>query len=239
MKSINKIKFEEIILHEDDNYIIIDKPAYLSTLEDRKDSVNVNLLAKKYNPDCIINHRLDKETSGALVIAKNEEAYRHFSILLEHHKVNKIYQALVWGTHQFEEMLIEAPLHITGSGKVRLDPRGKHSATIVRTTEKFRTNTLVECKILTGKKHQIRIHLANVEAPIVNDDTYGGKPLFLSDVKRKYKGKDFEEEKPLSRRVCLHSKKVSFESLDGKEVTVVAPLPKDIEIILKQLRKFA
>ena len=237
MKNI-RVKFQEIILFEDDNYIIINKPAYLSTLEDRKDQINVDLLAKKYFAKSIVNHRLDKETSGVLVIAKHEEAYRHFSILLEKHKVNKIYQALVWGTHAFEELLIEAPLHISGSGKVKIDPKGKYSATIVRSVEKFKNNTLVECKILTGKKHQIRIHLASADASIVNDETYGGKPLFLSDVKRNYRPKGEEEERPLSRRVCLHSKKLSFISLDGKEIVVEAPLPKDIEVILKQLRKF-
>jgi len=239
LKKKLKFKFSEAIVFEDDEYIIIDKPPFISTLQDRFDSINISDLAKEYCPGAIVNHRLDKETSGLLVIAKNEEAYRHFSILLENHEVHKLYHTIVWGTHQFQEMLIEAPLLVTNSGKVRVDPAGKYSATIVKTLELFPKHSLLECKILTGKKHQIRIHLGSGGAPIIHDGTYGGDPLYLSDLKRNYKGKSSSEERPLSRRVMLHSKQLAFENQAGKLIELDTDYPSDFELILKKLRKFS
>ena len=231
------MNFKEHIIFEDDNYIIINKPPFVSTLQDRVDKINISDLAKEYYANAIVNHRLDKETSGVLVIAKSENAYRHFAILLENRAVDKYYQALVWGIHNFEQLLIEAPLRVSGSGKVSIDPRGKYSATIAKTIEKFKNQTLVECKLLTGKKHQIRIHLASANASIVHDPLYGGAPLLLSDIKKKYKPKTEVDELPISRRVLLHAKTIRFESLDGKIIEVTTDFPKDIELVLKQIRK--
>ncbi len=232
------MNFKKHILYEDDHYIIIDKPPYVSTLQDRVDAVNISDLAKEYDPKAIVNHRLDKETSGLLVIARSEEAYRHFSILLEHRNVEKHYHALVWGIHQFNEMLIEAPLKVTGSGKVHIDPAGKYSATVVKTLEHFGQHSLLECKILTGKKHQIRIHLASGDASIIHDERYGGEPLFLSNIKRNYRPKKEVEERPISRRVLLHAYSIEFESIDGKRIKLQSEYPDDFNLVLKQLRKF-
>jgi len=235
---IRKIKFEDLIIFQDDNYIIINKPPHISTLDDRHDPVNIKLLAKKYMESTQVNHRIDKETSGVLVIAKHAEAYRHFSILLEDRKVDKTYHAITWGRHNFEEMLIEAPIEIRNNGRVVVTAKGKYSATIAKTLKIYSNNTLIECKPITGKKHQIRVHLASGEAPIINDELYGGNSLFLSDLKRKYKPKDELEERPLMDRFALHAKKINFISLGGEEINVEADYPKDFSRVIKQLDKW-
>ena len=235
---IHKLKFEDLIIFQDDNYIIINKPPHVSTLDDRHDPVNIKLLAKAYLETTQVNHRIDKETSGVLVIAKQAEAYRHFSILLEERKVDKTYHAVTWGRHNFEEMLIEAPIEIRNNGRVVVSPKGKHSATIAKTLKIYNNNTLVECKPITGKKHQIRVHLASRDAPIINDELYGGEPLYLSGLKRKYKPKYELEERSLMDRFALHAKEIKFISLDGEEIHVVADYPKDFQRVIKQLDKW-
>ena len=239
MKKKNKsIKFSDIIIHEDDNYIIVNKPPHFATLDDRHDPVSIKSLAKEYLPEAQVNHRLDKETSGALVIAKHPEAYRHFSILLEDRKVDKTYHAIVWGIHNFQEMMIEAPLEIKSNGRVVVNSKGKQSSTVARTLKIYDNNSLIECKPITGKKHQIRIHLASGGAPIINDELYGGKDIFLSDLKKKYRPKDEQEERSLMDRFALHSKELSFKSIDGKTINVIADYPKDFERVIKQLNKW-
>ena len=238
MKKNKKLSLKELIIYEDDNYIIINKPPHIATLDDRHDPISVKSLAKEYHADAQVNHRLDKETSGLLVIAKHPEAYRHFSILLEDRQVAKTYHAISWGRHNFGEVLIEAPLEIKNNGKVIVSDRGKYSATIVKTLKIYNQNTLIECKPITGKKHQIRIHLASGEAPIINDEMYGGKDIFLSDLKKKYKPKADQEEVSLIDRFALHSKHLVFESIDGKTIEVEADYPKDFSRVIKQLDKW-
>lgn len=238
MKKNNQIIFTDFIIYEDDNYIIINKPPHLSTLDDRHDKINIKALSKSYYTDAQVNHRLDKETSGVLVIAKNPNAYRHFSILLENRNAKKTYHAIIWGVHNFNEMLIEAPLEIKSNGKVIVSNLGKYSATIAKTLKIYNHFSLVSCQPITGKKHQIRIHLASGGAPIINDELYGGNPIFLSHLKKKYKPKEEQEERSLINRFALHSYNLSFKSIDGKEINVTAPYPKDFERVVKQLEKW-
>ena len=98
-----KIKFEDLILFENQDYIVINKPAYVATLDERQadNSQSILRMAKAYSSDAQMGHRLDKETSGILAIAKNPEAYRHLSMQFEHRQVAKRYHAVVNGTHDF------------------------------------------------------------------------------------------------------------------------------------------
>src|SRR5690242_15127515 len=93
--------FKALILSEDDDYILINKPPFISTLEDRHDRVNILALARNYADDAQVCHRLDKDTSGVLAIAKNPEAYRHLSMQFEHREVSKVYHAIADGIHDF------------------------------------------------------------------------------------------------------------------------------------------
>lgn len=231
--------FKELILFEDDNYIIINKPVGIAALQDRHDRYSVLAMSKNYHAESQLCHRLDKETTGTLAIAKNEAAYRHLAIQFENRRVDKIYHAIVNGTKNFTGHRVDLPLTIAGSGKVSIDKKkGKESITIVDTLKVFRWHTLVQCKILTGRMHQIRVHLAALQAPIAGDDQYGGKPVFLSAFKKNFNLGKYEEERPIMSRLALHAFRLSFSDLNGQNISVEAPYPKDFAVLMKQLNRY-
>jgi len=233
-----KIQFKDLILYEDQDYIIINKPSQLSTLEDRNDPHSIIEMARGYTEDAQVGHRLDKETSGALAIAKHPEAYRALAMQFEHRKVKKIYHAVCDGIHSFQDVQVDLPIYANSKGSVRVSHRGGKSAqTIVKTLEVYKQHTLVECQPVTGRMHQIRVHLASLHASIVGDEQYGGKPFYLSAIKRKYNLKRDTEELPLIRRVALHARALDIELLNQQRVCIEAPYPKDFGVLLKQLDK--
>lgn len=230
-------RFEDWILFENENYVLVNKPPFLSTLEDRQSERNLLDLARGYTPDAQVAHRLDKNTSGVIAIAKNPEAYRHLSMQFEKRKVYKIYHALTDGIHKFEDHRINIPLLTTGKGEVKPSRKGKPSETILNSVKAYRNHTLLSCKPLTGRMHQVRVHCAFAGAPITCDELYGGKWLYLSSLKRKFNIGKFEEEQPLMKRYALHAREIEFTDLDGKKVGASAPYPKDFDVLLKQLEK--
>ncbi len=233
-------KFQDLILFENNDIIVVNKPPFLSSLDEREGGdLNLLRLAKSYWDDAQICHRLDKETSGALIIAKNPEAYRFVSIQFEKRQVKKVYHAVIDGTHVFENLLIDLPILNVGKGNVTISRQeGKRAETWFNSLKYFKHYTLVECKPVTGRMHQIRIHLATQRASISGDDLYKGKPVLLSDLKRNYRlGKD-QEELPIMKRFALHAYEVTFKINPEEEITVHAPYPKDFETLLKLLEKF-
>jgi 23S rRNA pseudouridine955/2504/2580 synthase len=234
-----KINFKGLILFEDKDYIVINKPSYISTLNDRNSEGNSIIEhARKYIPTAQVNHRLDKETSGALAIAKNPAAYRELSIQFEDRKVEKVYHAVAEGLHNFIDIKVDAPILPLVKGFVRIDFReGKPAETVFNTLNTFKRHSLIECKPITGRMHQIRVHLSHIGAPIVSDHRYGGKPLFLSSLKKHFNLKKETEELPLIKRVALHARALSFKLLNKQPITVEAPYPKDLAVLLSQLEK--
>ena len=231
-----KITIEDLILYEDDNYFLVNKPPFLSTLEDRADPHNLLKLAREYVPDAQVCHRLDKDTSGVLAIAKNPEAYRHMSLQFEKRTISKIYHAVVDGIHNFQETLVDEPILKMDDGLVRINRReGKSAQTYFSVLKSFRMHTLVECRPITGRMHQIRIHLTTLHAPITGDETYGGKPFFLSSVKRKFNLKKQTEEQPIMERMALHAQALRFNDLNDIPRVVEAPYPKDMSALVHQL----
>lgn len=233
-------KFQDIILFENDDLIVVNKPPFLASLDEREGGeINLLRLAKQYSDDAQICHRLDKETSGALVIAKNPEAYRLVSMQFERRKVNKVYHAIIDGTHVFEDLKVDLPILNLGNKNVTISrAEGKLAETWFKSLQYFKHYTLVECRPVTGRMHQIRIHLASQKASIAGDSMYGGKPVFLSKIKRGYRlGKD-QEEQPIMKRFALHAKEITFKINDEESVTIEAPYPKDFATLLKQLEQF-
>jgi 23S rRNA pseudouridine955/2504/2580 synthase len=230
------IHFKELILHQDKDYIVIDKPPGLSTLEDRVDTQNVLVMARAYEPEAQAAHRLDKDTSGVLAIARNPQAYRHLSMQFEHRTVTKVYHAVVDGRHELEDVTVKASILKQPDGMVKLTSQGKEAETRFQTLEIFRFHTLVECRPLTGRMHQIRIHLASKRAPITGDSLYGGKPFLVSSIKRNYRIKKDTEEQPLIQRMALHAFSLEFRGLDGVTIQCEAPYPRDMAALLRQLR---
>jgi 23S rRNA pseudouridine955/2504/2580 synthase len=233
-------KLADLILFENDDLIVVNKPPFISSLDEREGGeVNMLRLAKQYSDDAQICHRLDKETSGALIIAKNPEAYRHVSMQFERRKVKKVYHAVIDGTHVFEELFVDLPILNVGKSSVTISRQeGKRAETWFNSLKYYKHYTLVECRPVTGRMHQIRIHLATQRASIAGDEMYKGKPVFLSKLKKKYHLGKEQEELPIMKRFALHAYEVTFKLLNGEDVTIHAPYPKDFETLLKLLDKF-
>jgi RluA family pseudouridine synthase len=232
----SKLNIQDIILFEDDDFFLVNKPPFLSTLADRHEKTHLLALAREYAADAQVCHRLDKDTSGVLAIAKNPEAYRHMSLQFEKREVTKTYHAVTDGIHHFKNTLVDEPILKADDGVVRISKRdGKPAQTYFTTLKAYRFHTLIDCKPVTGRMHQIRIHLATLKAPITGDDVYGGKPFYLSQVKRGFNLKKQTEEQPIMKRMALHAYALEFADLGGVSREVIAPYPKDIQALIRQL----
>lgn len=233
-----KFNFADIILFEDDDLVLVNKPPFLSTLEDRHEKINLLGLARAYTSDAQVCHRLDKDTSGVLAIAKNPEAYRHISMQFEHREVNKTYHAVVDGVHNFQEQLVDLPILKQDDGIVKISKReGKPAQTYFTSLRSYRNHTLIACRPITGRMHQIRIHLSTLGASITGDELYGGKPLYLSSLKRGFNLKKGTEEQPLMKRMALHAFSLEFRDLAGNSQKIEAPYPKDYQVLVRQLEQ--
>jgi 23S rRNA pseudouridine955/2504/2580 synthase/23S rRNA pseudouridine1911/1915/1917 synthase len=231
-------------LYEDDDLIIVNKPARLLAIPDRFDgqipSVRT-ILQHEIGQPVFVVHRIDRDTSGAIVFAKHEAAHKYMSGLFERHEVGKFYAGLVLGVPSPEAGRIEAPIaeHPVIKGKMMTAKRGKASVTDYRVVESWPLHSLVQWQIHTGRTHQIRVHMQSIGHPIVCDEMYGdGKPFLLSSIKRKYNMSRAEEaERPLLSRLALHAYRLTFTGPNGAEINAEAPLPKDIAACVSQLRK--
>ncbi len=232
-----RLTFKELVIWEDANYWVINKPPFISTLDDRNDPINILSLAKSESIDAQVCHRLDKETSGILIVAKNPEAYRHMSIQFENRSINKVYHAVADGIHDFKDRVVEDRILKLSNGTVKIDRKGKEAKTVFNTLHAFKLHTLIDCKPVAGRMHQIRIHLANLGASISGDAYYGGRPFFLSSVKRNYNLKKDTDEQPLIKRHALHAYELTFLSMEDEKITVKADYPKDFRVLVEQLGK--
>lgn len=232
----SKVIFSTWVLFEDPDFLVINKPPFISTLEDRNEPVNILSLAREAEPDPQVCHRLDKDTSGVLAIARNPEAYRHLSMQFENREVIKTYHAVADGIHRFENKLVDRPILKLSDGTVKIAHEGKPAQTYFNTEQTFKNNTLIKCNPITGRMHQIRIHLAYLKAPITGDETYGGRPFLVSSVKRNFHLKKMTEEQPLMKRMALHAFSLEFALISGKKIKIEAPYPKDFKALLHQLQ---
>ena len=237
---MKRFSFKQSIVFENDNYIAICKPSGISSLHERLGrSRSIFEEAKRYNEDLQLCHRLDKETSGVLLISKHSKAYSHAAKSFEKRKVNKVYHAICDGTHFFDQTEVSLPLITTRSGRSAVNSlKGKPSKTIFSTLEVFNHFALVKCEPITGRQHQIRIHLATQNASISADQIYGGKLPYLSLFKKNFSIRQDKEETPMINRFALHAHSLEFEDVDGTSLKIEASYPNDMAVFIKLLRKY-
>lgn len=237
------MKLAELIIFEDDDFIALNKPSGLLSIPDRegKEISLKNLLVDKYEKIFTV-HRLDRETSGLIVFAKNETAHRHLSIQFEERRTEKIYAGLVIGSPANQKGTIDLPIaeNMVTRGTMIINRRGKQSLTDYEVLESFGSYSWMQFRIHTGRTHQIRVHMKDLGHPIVCDALYGdGKPLLLSSLKNKFKlSKNELEERPILSRLALHAYQLSFTKPGDKKIELAAELHKDLKASLQQLNKW-
>jgi 23S rRNA pseudouridine955/2504/2580 synthase/23S rRNA pseudouridine1911/1915/1917 synthase len=230
------------IIFENDDYVAINKPAGLLTIPDREQSEKSlkEMLQEKYGAIFTV-HRLDKDTSGLVIFAKNETAHKFFSRLFEERKIEKYYLGIVIGAPENKTGSIDAPIteHLLHKGTMTVHRNGKPSLTTYEVLDLNKHFSLVSFQLHTGRTHQIRVHAKHIGHPLAGDPLYGdGKPILLSSIKKKFKlSKHDEEERPMISRLALHSYKLSFEDPDQKRVELVAEMPKEFRALMQQLKK--
>jgi 23S rRNA pseudouridine955/2504/2580 synthase/23S rRNA pseudouridine1911/1915/1917 synthase len=236
------IKLSDHIIKEDEDLIAINKPAGLLTIPDREGKeISLKQILKEKYGNIFTVHRLDKETSGVVVFARHEQSHKQLSQAFEARETIKIYQGMVLGTPHQESSTINEPIaeHPSKRGLMTVYKKGKESITEYKVLENFKIYSWMQFRILTGRTHQIRVHMKHLGHPIVCDPLYGdAKPVFISSIKRKnFKlSKEDETERPILSRLALHSWQLSFQ-LNAKNYSLEAELPKDLRALLQQLRK--
>lgn len=221
------------ILYEDNDIIIVNKPKgmVVHPANGNPDGTLVNAIMAickdslsgiggEIRPGIV--HRLDKNTSGAIIVAKNDKAHIELSKQLKNHEIKKTYIALVRGIVKENNATINMPIarSKTDRKKMAVDKNGKEAITHFKVLERFDDCTLLEVNIETGRTHQIRVHLSHIGYPIIGDDVY-------SNGKNRWNVKG----------QCLHAKSLDFKHpITGKQMHIEAPLPKYLTDILKELK---
>lgn len=236
------MNLKELVIFENDDFIALNKPSGLLSIPDRegKEVSLKTLLQEKYGQIFTV-HRLDKDTSGLIVFAKNEETHKHLSVQFEERQTEKIYLGLVLGSMMTKKGSINKPIaeNTVTRGVMIIHQRGKESLTDYEVLEDYGIYSWVQFQIHTGRTHQIRVHMKDAGHPIVCDDLYGdGKPVLLSSIKSKFKlSKNEEEERPLLKRLALHAYRLKLTGIDNKVYELEAEVPKDMRATLQQLGK--
>ena len=236
------------VIYEDDDIIIINKQPGIIVHPARGNTHGtlVNALAfysdelssglGEFRPGIV--HRLNKNTTGVMVVTKNDIAQWKIAKQFEHRQTKKTYLAIVHGTPELTADRINAPLgiHPRAREKYAVRPEtGKESVTFYKVLESFRGYSFLELTPKTGRTHQIRVHLLHIKHPIVADDMYNGKlvyPWQLADVEQ-------ITQDPVINRPALHAYRLEFEHpTTQKPVSFEAPLPEDMQNLLDMLRKY-
>ncbi|MDB5321639.1 MAG: RluA family pseudouridine synthase [Phycisphaerales bacterium] len=241
------------ILWQTDRLIAVLKPAGLATIPGRAETDSVlEQVARltglphtgKDDPRIRVVHRLDKDTSGVMLFAKDKDAQRHLSHQFQNNTVEKEYLAITFGHPPAQSGEVDGPLCVNPGSKTRMmiSQSGRPARTLWQVEETFGEYSLVRCFPKTGKTHQIRVHLLSIGLPLAVDILYNPPKapaipgVFLSQFKRGYRWTRGERERPLIDRLTLHAEKLRFQNVTGETVELIAPLPKDFRATLNQLR---
>ena len=223
------------IVYEDEDVLVINKPKGLVVhpAAGHQDDTLVNGLLYAMGDDLSgingelrpgIVHRIDKDTSGLLAVAKNDFAHNMLASQLKDHTMARSYEAIVVGSFREDSGTVDAPIGRHPSDRKKMcviERNSKPAVTHWEVVERFRGYTHIRCRLETGRTHQIRVHMAHIGHPLLGDTVYGHKKAEL--------GQDSQ---------CLHAFSLCFRHpRDGRPVMVFAPLPKYFEEVLEKLRK--
>jgi 23S rRNA pseudouridine1911/1915/1917 synthase len=233
---------ELVIVHEDEHLLVLDKPAGLVVHPGAGNPAGTLLNALLHHdpklaelPRAGIVHRLDKDTSGLMVVAKSLPAMTALVDMLSRHDVERQYEAVVLGT-MVAGGTVDAPIGRSMGDRLRQAVRdeedGKHAVTHYRLRERFRAHSLLQCQLETGRTHQIRVHLAHVNHPLVGDPLYGGGFKLPKGASPELTGvlRGF-------RRQALHAERLSFvHPISGEAMSFNADRPADQQVLIEALR---
>lgn len=247
------------VLYEDEHVIVLNKPAGCTVVRERRSEIcpfQAGVLAHlraspqsaaaamraRYRPRAV--HRLDRDTTGSVAFAKSREGELSLAQQFQERTVRKEYLAIVCGEPAEDRGEIDAAISEKDGEIERMavgERGGKQSLTQYEVVERFHGYALVRAEPKTGRRHQIRLHLAHIGHPVLADRLYGGgSELMLSSLKRRYRLAEGKREKPLISRPALHAAALTFLPVGSVEMRrVEAPLPRDMEVALKMLRKYA
>lgn len=233
------------IVYEDEAIIAINKPSQILVIPDHWDPNKpsiISMLQDRYPENKIyIIHRLDKDTSGIVLFARTEQAHKYLNQQMEQRQVEKIYSAIVKG-EVTEDGFIDLAIDTSpgSKGRMMIRKKGKKSLTEYKVIERFKGFTYLKVIPKSGRTHQIRVHLYAIGYPLAIDPLYGNnQPIFLSKLKRNYRFKLDQEERPLIDRLTLHAAEIGFTHPGtGEPVRIATELPKDMRAILHALRKY-
>ena len=219
----------ERILYEDGRMLVIDKPSGMAVHGGSGVSHGVIEILRSARPelrDLSLAHRLDRETSGCLVLAKRRSALRAMHALFREGQVDKNYLALAVGDWQLGTIIVDAPLYVEhrqgGERHVLVSTDGKEAQTRIGLSKSFGRYSLLQCQPLTGRTHQIRVHAAHAGHPLAGDERYGDPAV---NAQLKSQG---------LKRLFLHAQSISFPDDKGNELLFTAPLAEDLDSFLNK-----
>ena len=232
------------VVYEDEDIIVVNKPVGLVTHPGAGNWTGTLANALLHYEPLLatldragIVHRLDKNTSGLMVVARSELAQKNLVEQLQTHAVSREYSAIVYG-HMISGGTVDAPIGRDPKDRIRQavaeEGEGKDALTHYRVIDRFAHHTHVKCILETGRTHQIRVHMAHIEHPLIADPMYGGKVRFPKKADEALKDvlKGFN-------RQALHAKKLSLmHPISGEEMSWKVPLPQDLQDLLQALQKF-
>lgn len=244
------------VVYEDDQLIVVDKPAGLCVHPGcgNYSGTLVNALAwhlkddprfDANDPNVGLVHRIDKDTSGLLVIAKTPEAKTHLCKQFFHHTTRRQYNALVWGNFPEDQGTVEGNIGRNPKDRLQMavfppdSDTGKHAVTHYRVIERFGQTTLVECQLETGRTHQIRVHMKHLGHTLFNDERYGGDEILRGEQSSSYRAfiKNCFAACP---RQALHARTLGFvHPTTGQEMYFNSELPADMEALINKWRNKA
>jgi 23S rRNA pseudouridine1911/1915/1917 synthase len=230
------------IVYEDEDIIVINKQFGLVTHPGAGNWTGTLANALLYYDPALskldragIVHRLDKNTSGLMVIARNEKSQKYLVEQLQNHSVDREYSAIVYG-HMIAGGTVDEPIGRDPKDRVKqaVSTSGKDATTHYRAIDRFKSHTHVKAILETGRTHQIRVHLSYVGHPLIGDPMYGGRVRFP-----KKASEELKEALLDSKRQALHSKKLTLtHPISGESMSWKAPLPDDMTALLEVLKKF-